>query len=304
MREVSVPCQCAKIRLMEKQKISVVVPVYNEADNLREAAADLKKVTSALPHEFEIIFVDDGSTDKSYEILKSLAGIIVCHHPYNLGYGAALKTGMKKAIGDWILITDADRTYDSADIPRLLETFDEYAMVVGARTGEKVKIPLARKPIKWLLGFVANVLTRTKIPDLNSGLRIFKKDVAREFLKILPNGFSFTTTITLAMLTNDYPVKYIPIDYHQRGGRSKIRPIYDAYNFFVLILRTILYFNPLRIFMPISLFFITAAVGVFIYSDFFTPKIMDQTIAVLFTTGVEVAVIGLLADLIDKRGLS
>jgi glycosyltransferase involved in cell wall biosynthesis len=289
---------------MGQTKISIVVPVFNEAASLQTTYSEIKNVISHLPFDFELIFVDDGSTDGSTEILKSLKDIKLLHHPNNLGYGAALKTAIRHASGEWILIMDADLTYEASDIGRLLEHIGEYDMVVGARTGEKVKIQAERKPIKWFLNFLANYLTRTKIPDLNSGLRVFRREIAQQFLKILPNGFSFTSTITLAMLTNDYLVKYIPVNYHLRQGQSKIRPVRDAYNFLVLIIRTVMYFSPLKIFMPVSIFFILASGGVFFYSWLFTSKIMDQTVAVLFTTGVEVAIIGLLADLIDKRGLS
>lgn len=289
---------------MTNQKITIIVPVFNEAANLAPMAEALKKTTARLPFDFEIIFVNDGSTDQSPSILKNIPDIKVLHHPYNLGYGAAIKTGLKQAGADWILIIDADGTYEAADIPKLLENFEDYDMVVGARTSAKVKIPLARRPIKWFFGWLANFLAKTKIPDLNSGLRLFKKERCLEFLKILPDGFSFTSTITLALLTNNYPVKFVPINYHKRQGRSKIRPVYDAYNFLTLIIRTVLYFNPLRIFLPLAGLLLLIALGFFIYSFCFTPKIMDATVAIFFTAAIQVAVIGLLADLIDKRGLS
>lgn len=173
------------------QKISIIVPVFNEAENLVFLDEELKKTLAGLPHDFEIIFVDDGSTDKSFEILKTFRDVKIFHHPYNVGYGASIKTGLKHTSGDWILIIDADRTYNTADIPKILENFEEYDMVVGARTGEKVKIPWLRRPVKWFFNRLAKFLTKTKIPDLNSGLRIFKKEVAQEFLKILPAAIIF-----------------------------------------------------------------------------------------------------------------
>jgi len=158
-----------------------------------------------------------------------------------------------------------------------------------------------RKLGKWVLKNISNYLTETKIPDLNSGFRVFKKNVALKFFNILPSGFSFTTTITLAMLTNGYLVHYIPVNYYKRVGRSKIRPIRDMNQFIFLIFRTIMYFNPLKVFLPISVMLFVTALAVFLYSFIFTPKIMDTSIVVIVTTAVQVFVIGMLADLIDKR---
>ena len=148
---------------------------------------------------------------------------------------------------------------------------------------------------------MADYLTGMKIPDLNSGLRVFKKSAVERFLPILPNGFSFTTTITVALLCNDRPVHYVSIDYNKRTGRSKFRPFQDTLNLLNLILRTSLYFNPLKIFIPFGLVLFLLAVLVFIYSKFFTPQVMDITIIVIIMTGVQILALGLIADLVDKR---
>jgi hypothetical protein len=162
-------------------------------------------------------------------------------------------------------------------------------------------MPLVRRPAKWVLTELANYLASARIPDLNSGLRVMRKSALMRFMKILPQGFSFTTTITLAMLSNDYRVRFEPIDYHPRTGKSKIRPISDTLNFLTIIVRTIMYFNPLKIFIPISVSLFLLGVAVLIYSAFVLDRVMDVTVIVLISLSIQVAVIGLLADLIDKR---
>ena len=172
---------------------------------------------------------------------------------------------------------------------------------VGARTGRNVAIPLIRRPAKWALNTLANYLSETRIPDLNSGLRSFRRDDVMRYFDILPSGFSFTTTITLAYHVNDRFVHYLPVDYHKREGKSKIKPIQDTLNFTALILRTILYFRPLKIFLPLAGLLFLAGIAVLVYSWKFTPKIMDASVSILLVSGLQMAALGLLADLIDKR---
>lgn len=282
--------------------VSIVIPAYNEEKGIAGTLEEIKRMTKNLEMECEVIVVDDGSRDNTGEIANK-SGVKVIQHPQNRGYGAALKTGIHHAENDTIVITDADGTYPNGDIPKLLAEMEQYdcEMVVGARTGENVNIPLIRKPAKWAINKLANYLSRTKIPDLNSGLRVMKKNVVERFLGVLPDGFSFTTTISLAMLTNGYLVRYIPIDYRKREGKSKIKPIKDTLNFIQLIVKTVLYFEPLRVFTPFSMVFILASLGVLLYSFFFKPQVMDITTLVLFVTGVQMLAIGMLADLINKR---
>ena len=282
------------------KNISVIIPAYNEAAGIGEVLSDLDVVLSRTGHDYEIIVVNDGSTDRTGEILKDLE-VVLLNHPANRGYGASLKDGIKQAQYEDILILDADGTYPQDAIPKLIADADRYDMVVGSRTGRHVAIPLHRRFPKWMLKKVADYLVGMKIPDLNSGLRVFKKSTALKFFNILPNGFSFTTTITVALLSNNYRVKYIPINYNKRTGKSKFRPIQDTFNLLNLILRTSLYFNPLKIFIPFSLILFLLAVLVFIYSKFFTPQVMDITIIVIIMTAVQILAIGLIADLIDKR---
>lgn len=282
---------------MNQIKTSIIIPAYNEENGIEKVITDIKRY---LNQECEIIVVNDGSIDRTKQIIEKISGIVIIHHLKNRGYGAALKSGIKKSQGKHILIIDADGTYPIESISDLLNHKENYDMVVGARTGSKIQIPVLRKPIKWILNQLANYLTKTKIPDLNSGLRIIKKDVLNHFIHLLPDGFSFTTTITLALLTNNYRVKYLSINYYKRKGKSKIEPIRDTLNFFRLIIKTILYFNPLKIFIPISLILFLLSLGILIYSHFFTSKIMDITIVVLFISAIQVLAIGMIADLIVK----
>ena len=283
--------------------LSVIIPVYNEENNIKTTINEVLEVLEKSSiKEYEIIAVDDGSTDNTAAVLKeSNLNFHLITHEQNKGYGAALKSGIKKSKFNIIAITDADGTYPIKDIPELYNRMNDCDMVVGARTGKKVKIPLIRRPAKWLLAKLANYLAEYKIPDLNSGLRLFRKTDILRLFGILPKGFSFTTTLTLAMLTNDMQVKFIPIDYMKRKGKSKIRPIRDTLNFIQLIVRTVLYFNPLKIFVPIALLLFLLSLGVFLYSTFAMERILDTTVSILFVAALQMLSIGMIADIIDKR---
>jgi glycosyltransferase involved in cell wall biosynthesis len=280
-------------------EVSVIIPAYNEEKSISRVLSSLK----TLPKDYEIIAVDDGSDDNTAEIIKGFSEVKLIQQEHNLGYGAALKKGVMNAKGDIVVIIDADGTYPSEQIQVITNSLNEgkYSMVVGARTSKNVNVPLIRKPAKWCISKLANYLVGMAIPDINSGLRVMKKCVVERFLNILPDGFSFTTTITLAMLTNNYPVKFIPIDYYKREGQSKIRPIRDTLNFIQLILRTTVYFNPLKVFVPFSLSLILLAFVVLIGSLLFLEKTMDVTFGVIIMTAIIVLTVGILADLIDKR---
>jgi glycosyltransferase involved in cell wall biosynthesis len=217
-----------------------------------------------------------------------------------MGYGAAIKAGMNEAHYQWVGITDADGTYPNDKIPELVSAMKKHDMVVGARVSEDVSIPLIRKPGKWILTQIANYLVQQRIPDLNSGLRIFKKDVAESFLNMLPNRFSFTATITLAMLSNNCRVFFIPIDYHSRTGKSKIRPLHDTMNFLQLIVRTILYFDPLRIFLPVGMGLLLTSTVLFVLR-LIRGGGFGITIPMFLLAGIQILAIGMLADLIDRR---
>lgn len=240
---------------MKNKLISIILPAYNEEKTLKETVERVKKVMSGIGYKYEIIAVNDCSKDNSGLILDKIKGIKVIHHIVNKGYSSSLKTGIKNAKGNWIVITDADGTYPVEDIPKLLKYIDNYDMVVGARVAKHVKIPILRKPAKWLLNKVGNYVTSRKIPDLNSGLRVFKKELALEFWNLFPERFSFTITITMVSLTNGYDVKYIPINYYKRKGKSTIHPFKDFLGFGRILLKMALFFKPLKVFVPFSLLF-------------------------------------------------
>jgi glycosyltransferase involved in cell wall biosynthesis len=285
--------------------VSVIIPVHNEENSIRETAVEISMQLEKATSSFEIFIVDDGSNDRTAVELEKICSknIKVITHMDNRGYGAALKSGIKNAQYECIVITDADGTYPNDRIPELVKTFQDgdYDMVVGARIANKVEIPLIRKPAKWFITKLASYLTGTKIPDLNSGLRVMRKGIVEKYIRILPDGFSFTSTITLVMLTNGYCAKYVPIDYFKREGKSKIRPIRDTLNFVQLIIRTVLYFNPLKIFIPLSLFLVLLAFTVLFGSWLLLGKAMDVSFAVILMTSVIIMAIGMLADLINKR---
>jgi len=284
----------------ELPETTILIPAYNESKGIGYTLKQIKDISKDI--NCEIIVVDDGSTDGTSSIVESY-GIRVIKHSHNRGYGAALKTGIKNSSYDIICITDADGTYPNESIPYLIDEVikGNYDMVVGIRTGEQVVISRSRRFVKWILRKLAYIIVGEKIPDLNSGLRVFRKEVVLNFIHILPDGFSFTTTITLGMLINNYSVKYIPINYHRRRGKSKIRPIRDTLNFVQLILRIGLYFAPLKIFLPLSytLFFVAIAWGLF--SLFVLNKFADASTLTIIMTSIQIGVIGLLAELINHR---
>jgi len=284
--------------------VSAIIPAYNEEEGIVEVVRALDQRLNETGAVYEIIIVDDCSTDRTFERAREVAAsakaVKVVQHAVNCGYGAALKTGLLNASFDRILITDGDQTYSDAEIPTLVELSREYDMVVGDRTGPGNHIPMIRRPAKYVLARLAEFLSNRKIPDLNSGLRIFKKEIAKKFYPMLPDGFSFTSTITLASLQRGYTIKYVPIKYHKRKGKSKIRPIKDTFMFLSLILRIVLYLNPLRFFLPLSLICFGVSLALYVVRVTAGGGFLVTTI-ISFICGFQLLVIGLLADLIDKR---
>ena len=283
--------------------VTIVVPVYNEEKGVAGVMDRLSKLDVGAP--IHVIAVNDGSKDRTAEVLAECAARIpnlrVITHRVNQGYGAALKTGFTHAHTEVVVITDADGTYPEDKIRDLLAQIDDGAeMAVGSRTGADVNIPLVRKPAKWFLKQLASFLAATDIPDLNSGLRAFRRELVLKYRPILPQGFSFTTTITLASLTNGHRVEYVPVNYAKRSGRSKIRPIRDTLGFTALIIRTVLYFNPLKVFYPIAFALFLCLCGFLYYDVFIEQNLGDKTVFI-FVAFLQVLTVGLLADLIEKK---
>jgi glycosyltransferase involved in cell wall biosynthesis len=245
--------------------ISIVIPVFNEERSIGTTVVELLKI---IPENrlAELIIVDDGSNDETAKILSGLVRdnpkIRVIAHPLNRGYGAALKSGILVAKHDIIIISDADGTYPNYRIPELLEGMDFNDMVVGARTTKMVSYPLVKKIPKLFLRAWIMYLTWHNVPDFNSGLRIFHKKVAMDCWHLLPNGFSFTTTITMYSLFKKKNVKFIPIDYFKRDGKSKIDPLKDTCRFILIIGKLGLKLAPHRMIYPLVVLVIVVMLAV------------------------------------------
>lgn len=283
-----------------KIDVTVLVPAYNEELSIQETIFRLQRVLKASDVPHEIIVVNDGSIDDTSILVKKLTGVRLIEHAGNRGYGASLKTGLKAARGEWILIVDADGTYPIEDFPRFWSERAGYDMVVGARDPGSQHIAWTRKPGKIVLSLLANYLVGKKIPDLNSGMRLFKKDLAMEFYHLYPQGFSFTITITLASIVNNYEVKFIPIHYSTRQGKSKMNVVRDGLNFIGLILRVITYFNPSKLLLPLGTLLILLGIFVAWYSLTYLGRFMDATVTLLVLGGIQVFIFSILAQLIVK----
>jgi glycosyltransferase involved in cell wall biosynthesis len=283
---------------------SVVVPCFNEFGCIGSTVDDLSKITSG--RGAEIIIVDDGSSDGSRELLEEMErsndfqGLRVILHPTNLGYGAAVKTGVRRSQAEIVVIIDADGTYPCDRIPDLVDAASEADMVIGSRTAGTRGQPVLRRFAKSILRAHCSWLVGEKIPDMNSGLRVFRKSVVEQFLKILPDGFSLTTTLTVAMMRNRYTVVFEPIAYSERVGRSKIRPLRDTLSFTQLIVRTGMYFAPLRVLTPLVVLLSLAFATSLCYDIVMLNNLTDKTI-ILLLFAMNTALFGLLADMIDKR---
>lgn len=300
------------MRELIRPSVSVIVPAYNEEEAVGPQVEAIRDVLSAEGFEYEILVVDDGSSDRTSEHAFQ-AGARVLRQPYNRGYGASLKAGILAARYDYTVIIDADLTYPAAEIPVLVAKLATADMVVGARVGTDVHIPLLRRPAKWMLGRLASQIAGRPIPDLNSGLRAFRRSCVQQYFPILSNRFSFTTTVTLAFLADDYQVVYHPINYYQRTGQSKITPRHFM-DFIILVLRMAMLFQPLRVFAPlavtclalgtakavfdlVALFARHAAIGWYLLYE----PTLSISAMLLFMTALQLFLIGMVADGVVRR---
>ena len=279
--------------------LSVVIPAYNEELAIVQTIDAVNKALSGLSTSYEIVVVDDCSTDGTAERAES-TGVRVVRCEENGGYGSALKRGIAAGKSEFVAIIDADGTYPAADLVRMLETAEHSDMVVGARNANMANVPLIRRPAKFILNSLANYLAQRKIPDLNSGLRVFRREVLTRFIPLLPNGFSFTTTITLCMICSGLRVVYVPIEYGRRIGSSKIR-FTDFFNFILLVLRAIVLFNPLRVFLPLGFALFALGVSKLVY-DIYIGDLSESAVL-----GILAAIIiwsfGLIADMLSRLHL-
>lgn len=281
-------------------QVSIVIPAFNEGAGVKPVLEEMRAILRDNDIDAEIIVVDDGSRDDTAEQARA-GGALVIRHRSNRGYGAALKTGIAAASRDIVAITDADGTYPARYLPALFKELESADMVVGARTGQNVNIPLIRKPAKWLLSRLANYVTGTKIPDLNSGLRAFRRGIVMQYFPILPDAFSWTTTITMAMTCDKYAVTFVPIDYRRRTGKSKIVAA-DAGSFAVLILRTAMLFRPLRVFVPIvQVCFAYGLLKAFIDLVLVGDRNISASALLGFMSALIILLIGMLGDAMATR---
>jgi glycosyltransferase involved in cell wall biosynthesis len=292
--------------------VSVILPAYNEQNAVASQVEAIRRTLCAHDLAHEIIVVDDGSQDLTAKE-ASQARARVIRHAENRGYGAAIKTGILAATYETIVIIDADGTYPADQIPHLVTMLESADMVVGARIGKRVHIPWVRRPAKWLLGRLASLIAGHPIPDLNSGLRVFRRECVKQYFSILSNRFSFTTTVTLALLADDYRVIYHPIDYYRRIGRSKITPRHFM-DFVMLVLRMAMLFQPLKIFVPLGfacgllgtckvLFDIVALfprTSTFGWSLLYQPVLSTSAILLLLV-GLQLVLIGMVTDGVLRR---
>lgn len=277
--------------------VTVVLPVFNEVGHLEKEIFRISEALEDSSYSYEIIVIDDGSTDGSGSVLREIDGIRLLSFSQNRGTGSSRKYGTLAARGRVVVWTDADMSYPNDDIPALVDELDGYDQVVGARRTEEGTVKFLRKPAKWFIRKLAGYLTGVKIPDLNSGFRAMRRDVARQFVHLLPVGFSCVTTITMAFLSNGYSVKYIPIDYATRAGTSKFHWWADTRRYLLQVVRMVLSYQPLKVLMPpaIILFLVGAGKLAFdvVDKDF---RIGTNTIVVL-GAAFAVGLLGMVADL-------
>lgn len=269
-------------------RVSVVMPAYNEEAVIGRVLDELR---NAGYHE--LIVVDDGSLDNTRQIAEA-HGAQVVRHPYNIGNGAAVKSGIRAATGDIIVLMDADGQHPPQDIPRLLAHIGDYDMVVGARTGNS-QASFQRGLANRVFNAYASYIVGRPVPDLTSGFRAVKAPILKRFVYLLPNGYSYPSTITISMFRSGYRVRYEPIVSPPRVGVSKVRPLRDGLRFLLTITRLGTMFAPLKIFLPVSLAFLTVGVGYGAYLLIFWSRFSNMAV-LLIIVGVLVFLVGLIAE--------
>lgn len=282
---------------MSAVDVSIILPVYNEASHLEEEVRRITKSMEASRYSFEIIVVDDGSTDGSGDLAESL-GLHTIRFATNRGSGSARKYGTMSASGRVVVWTDVDMTYPNDRIPELVDEMDGYDQVVGARTSEEGTVKLLRMPAKWFIRKLASYLSQTKIPDLNSGFRAFRRDVGAQFLYLLPRGFSCVTTLTMAFLANGYSIKYVPIEYAKRAGRSKFHWLADTRRYLLQVMRMVLMHEPIRFFGPLTGVLGLVGAGKLIFDLVDKNFRVGTNTMVILGVAFALAGIGLLADML------
>ncbi|MCQ8118185.1 glycosyltransferase family 2 protein [Methylomonas rosea] len=281
---------------------AIIIPIYNEEGCLEKTISQIKQIVARIgDYKFEIICVNDGSSDSTPDILDLQDDITILTHEVNRGYGAALRTGLDYCHQEWIFICDADDSYELGDLEKLLEaTKPDIQMIVGAREGIGISSNPFKRLARWILRKMVHGLTGVMVPDLNSGLRLFRRSLYLEFRHLLPMGFSFTTTITVSSLYSGYHIRFIPTKYHKRHGKSSIRPVRDFMLFCILIIRLASYFEPLNFFLPASFFVLCLAIFRSV-RDIIVSDHIGSLSVIMFILAFQTFVIGVLADVIVRR---
>jgi glycosyltransferase involved in cell wall biosynthesis len=287
--------------------VSIVLPCYNEEGHVAAEVARICAAMDASGYRYELLAFDDASSDgtlaRLYEIAPQYPNMEIIPFQRNGGSGTVRRIGSQRARGQIVVWTDADMSYPNEQIPALvqmLELDQSVDQVVGARTSEQGTHKFLRVPAKFVIRKIAERLTNSKIPDLNSGLRAFRREVALPYLRLLPPGFSCVTTITVAFLANQHDVRYVPIDYAKRAGTSKFKFVKDAYRYILQVLRMVMYFNPLKVLMPVALFLLGLGIAKGIYDMVVHPFYFAINTVLIFVTGLIIASLALLADLIVR----
>ena len=288
---------------------TIVLPCYNEQDHVM---AEIERITVAMDAseyagDYELLVIDDKSTDRTLEVLTAalprFPQMRLMPFRRNGGSGTARRIGTNEARGDIVVWTDADMTYPNERIPEFISYLQEHPdvdQVVGARTTEEGTHKWARVPAKWVIRRIASYLAATEIPDLNSGLRAFRRDISLPYLRLLPPGFSCVTTLTMAFLSNQHPVDYMSIDYAKRAGKSKFHPFRDAYRYILQVLRMVMYFNPIKVLMPLALWVLFIGFCKVVYDTIVHPLYYPANTVLLIVTGLLIASLALLADLVVR----
>jgi glycosyltransferase involved in cell wall biosynthesis len=294
-------------KVSRRPLVTIVLPCYNEGAHVLKEVERITAAMEASEFTYEVLCIDDASTDDTLRVLTEAAHayptLRVMPFRRNGGSGTARRIGTQQAKGEIVVWTDADMTYENERIPelvRILVEDDSYDQVVGARTTEEGTHKWARVPAKWFIRKVAERLTGQQIPDLNSGLRAFRRDVSLPYLRLLPPGFSCVTTITLAFLSNQHDIKYVATSYAKREGQSKFHFLRDAYRYILQVLRMVVYFDPLKVLMPPALWLFAVGAVKFVVDMVRHPFYIPANTVLLLVSGLMIASLALLADLVVR----
>ncbi|GIF72900.1 glycosyltransferase family 2 protein [Asanoa siamensis] len=303
----SAALESSDVTAPERLDVTVVLPCYNEQDHVLKEIERISAAMDRSGYSYELLAIDDCSTDNTLAVLREaelrFPSLRVMPFHRNGGSGTARRIGTQQARGEIVVWTDADMTYPNERIPelvQLLEKDQNIDQVVGARTSEQGTHKFLRVPAKWIIRKIAERLTGVKIPDLNSGLRAFRRDVSLPYLRLLPPGFSCVTTITMAFLHNQHDVRYVSIDYAKRAGSSKFHFVRDAYRYILQVVRMVMYFNPLKVLMPPALWLVGIGLVKIIYDVIAHPVRVANNTVMLLMAGLIITAVALLADLIVR----